>query len=59
MAAGRPAAEQRPADGSQALREFGTTGNTCRHEIRRGDIESEAEVQSVPVVIDRSFDDDF
>jgi hypothetical protein len=37
----------------------GTYNKTTPYRLVLRDIESDAEVQSVPVVIDRSFDDDF
>ena len=37
----------------------GTYDKTTPYRLVLRDIESDAEVQSVPVVIDRSFDDDF
>ncbi|MCK4304770.1 MAG: BREX-1 system phosphatase PglZ type A, partial [Candidatus Eisenbacteria sp.] len=37
----------------------GTYDKTTPYRLVLRDVESDAEVQSVPVVIDRSFDDDF
>jgi len=38
---------------------IGTFDKTTPYRLVLRDLESEAEVQSIPVVIDRSFDDDF
>ena len=37
----------------------GTYDKTTAYRLVLRDVDSDAEVQSVPVVIDRSFDDDF